>query len=587
MAFDISDDIDRSRLWKAIYSSRNMIDLFDGDRTAMLRDYGGTLYTPYRRMGPTRYVNKLQSTARIYQMALAFNNPQCKITSFDQKNWPFCRKYEVNANKVAANINLNVTMQDTVLDAFFLMGTVKVRMADAGLKEIEPNIWLDPGKPWVDRVSLSDVILDMSARSVRNMKFYGDRYRAPFDAVRNRDDFDSAVTKKLTPTQKLNQNSSSERADAIASGNSVDDDELEPMCWLMDLYFPRERVFVTMSADQDNLAPLKVTDWEGSDQGPYKFLAFGTMPDNVMPTSPAQQLVLLDRLMNRLYRKLADQAKRQKSFFLVPKGGENDGTVIKDAEDGEYVTVVDPKNVVPVNFPGIDANTNAFFLAAQEIYNVQAGNERSIAGLGEEAGTLGQEQQIAAHAGGLIGYLKGQVNTFASEVLREIGCLMWDDETLTVDSSTEVENTGYMVDSSWKPGDRKGLKDHYDFRVEPESMVYRPAESKLKTLNEFAQGYLQMLPAIQAGIFDGQEYARIWSEYTYTPEILRLVKQMQQQPGDDGGDPHQATKAPNTSREVIRRSQNSGPRGQGMQAVLGQEMQANGNRSAMMSGAAR
>lgn len=62
---------------------------------------------------------------------------------------------------------------------------------------------------------------------------------------------------------------------------------------------------------------------------------------------------------------------------------------------------------------------------------------------------------------------------------------------------------------------------------------------------------------------------------------------MQQQPGDDGGDPHQATKAPNTSREVIRRSQNSGPRGQGMQAVLGQAMQANGNRSAMMSGAAR
>jgi hypothetical protein len=82
------------------------------------------------------------------------------------------------------------------------------------------------------------------------------------------------------------------------------------------------------------------------------------------------------------------------------------------------------------------------------------------------------------------------------------------------------------------------------------------------------------MPAIQAGIFDGQEFTRIYADYTNTPEILRLAKQMTQQP-EAAGDPHQATKPANTSREVVRRSANNGPQGGGMAAVIGQMIQGN------------
>ena len=566
------------------------MDLFDAFRTSMVNDFAGPLYSPYKPRGwSSRFVNKLNATGRIYQMALAFNNPQCKVTSFSQKLWPFAKRYEINVNRVAANINLNATFQELVLDAFFLLGVAKVRMADDGLREIEPNIWLDPGKPWVDRISWSDLYLDMPAKSLRSMRFYGDRYRAPFDAVRERDDFDSKVTRQMSPSSKLNNNANSERADAILLGNAVDDDELEPMCWLMDVYMPRENRFATLSSDNKHLPPLKVSDWDGSQQGPYKFMEFGGVPDNVLPSTPAQQLTLLDRMMNNLYGKLARQAKRQKNFVMVPKGGEKDGIAIKDAVDGEYIMVNNPKAAVPVNMPGIDGNTNAFFMASQEIYNTQAGNERSIAGLGEEAGTLGQEQQIAAHAGGLIGFLKGKVNSCASEVLREIGCLMWDDESLTVKSSMEAENTGYMVDASWKPGLREGLKDHYDFCVEPNSMAYRPPEAKLQIINQFAQSFLQMMPAIQAGVFDGQEYARTYAENTNCPEILRFVKQLQNAPGEASGDPHEATKAPVTSREVVRRKRSGwSARGNGMAQVMSQMMQGRGqSQQPMIAGAGR
>ena len=569
---DLGNTLDRQRLWKSINQSRDSLDLWDFDRTEMLRDFAGPLYSPYSPR-TQRYVNKLNTTATIYQTALCFNNPQFKITSFDQKLWPFCRKYEVNVNKVIENINLKAVLAECVLDAFFLLGAAKVRMADAGLKEIEPNLWLDPGKPWVDRISFSDLILDMPAKSLRSMRFYGDRYRAPFEAVQGRDDFDEKVLKKLSPSSKQNQNADSDRADQIALGNSVDDDELEPMCWLMDIFLPRERLLVTFSADNDALAPLKVVEWDGSAMGPYKFLTFGYVPDNVMPSTPAEQLVLLDRLMNRLYRKLAQQANRQKNFVLGEKGDEKDLLIVKQAADGEYVVVKNPKSATPVSFPGPDANLNAFFLAAGEIYNVQAGNERALGGLGTEAETATQEQMLARGAGGRVGWMKGAVNEFASEIGREIGNLMWEDPSLTISSTMEVENTDYRVDSSWKPGDRKGLKDHYDFRVEPNSMAFRPPEMKQQIIDGFCERYVNLLPAIQAGAFDGQEYARIYAENNNCPEVLRVAKQMRDEM--TAGDPHQATKAPNTSREVVRRSVNSGPQGQGMAQVMGQMMQGN------------
>ena len=147
MALDLHNQQDCSRLQSAIKRSRETMALFDANRSEMLRDYAGPLYSPYSPRRVARYVNKLNTTATIYQTALCYNNPRCKVTSFSPKNWPFCRRYETNINRVVANINLRTALQECVMDAFFLLGAVKVYRADAGLKEIESDVWMDVGKP--------------------------------------------------------------------------------------------------------------------------------------------------------------------------------------------------------------------------------------------------------------------------------------------------------------------------------------------------------------------------------------------------------------------------------------------------------
>jgi hypothetical protein len=585
MAIDVENSMGLSRLWSAIKRSRDTMAAFDNDRTEMLRDYAGPLYSRYSSRRRNRYVNKLNTTATIYQTALCFNNPRCKITSFNQELWPFCRKWEASINRVAANMELRATLQECVMDAFFLLGAAKVHLTDSGEERETYGEWLDLGKIRVGRIPFSDLILDMPGRSLRSQRFYGDRYRCSFDTVMARDDFEKSVKSKMSPSSKQNQNVDSDRADRIGCGSEVDDDELEPGCWLMDLYLPREKKFVTLAADHQGLPPLKVRNCKDTEH-PYKFLALGYMPDNVLPSTPAQQLVLLDRLMNRLYSKLAEQANQQKNFHMVQRGAEKDGEVHKNAKNGEYVLVSDPKSVVTASTPGVDGQNAAFYLAAGEIYNTQSGNERMLGGLGTEADTATQEQMLSNATSGRMAFMKGAVNDFVSEILREIGMLLWEDENMTVENTIEAEHTGYYVPpelASWKPGDREGAPDHYDFAVEPNSMIFRPPEAKLATLKQFAIDYLQMLPAIQAGAFDGEAFTAIYAEYTNTPEILKLAKQIDMEQGM--ADPHQATKAPVTERNVTRNNVSNGPQGQGMAAVMSQMMQ--GNKQPAMAGAAR
>ena len=586
--FDPYDPTDRERLVKAKETSRYAMDPFRIPRMQMIRDFAGSYYYGGQ---PGIYVNKLNTTANIYQMALAYNNPQVKVTTFKQWLLPDAKKFEVNINRVIENIDLKTTLQEVLLDAFFLVGIVKVRMADTGTEkhypELDPDLWIDPGQPWAGRVSFDDAILDMSARGFRRMRYFGDRYRASLASVRARDDFDQDVVKQLAASSKFSEDVGTVRADQIDTLWQIDDDDLEPMVWLEDIYLPEIGQLCTFSGDNRSLPPLKCQDYKGHPTGPYTFFSLGFVPDNLIPVAPAMNLYGLHNLTNELFRKEADQAERQKNTVAYPMGGDDDAERGKNARDGEYFAVRDPKNLQPISFPGVDANGHAFSLSLDETYNIQAGNERLIGGLGAEADTATQEKMLAANSSGRVSYMRGLFNNATADVCRKLGDLMWDDEDLTVESSMEVG--GRRMDTSWTPGNRKGLRNYYTFGVEPSSMGYQPPEAKMNKIMQFVQAVGTMFPMVQAGVLDIQELTKLFSEYENLPEVQQVFKYMASSSsgGPGGGDEtqgdHGATKPANTSREVVRRSQTGGPQGTGMQQVLGQMMQSNGKGKPQMA----
>jgi len=87
---------------------------------------------------------------------------------------------------------------------------------------------------------------------------------------------------------------------------------------LWDVWLPKEGLLVTM-ADQSGGPALRIVPWEGPEHGPFLLLGFDVVPGNIMPVAPGAHLLGLARLLNRMMRKLGDQADRQKIVTLVSR----------------------------------------------------------------------------------------------------------------------------------------------------------------------------------------------------------------------------------------------------------------------------
>jgi hypothetical protein len=172
--FDLQNDEKRARLLKAIKSSRDALEPFRRVRRELIRDYVGSWYSTSASDGrPKILVNLINQTARIFTVALAANNPQVLVSTPVFEALPFARRFEVNLNKLIGDMSLDQTFRQIVLDAFFCLGCGVVMMRDTdtrfhGLLESEEDVWLDPGEPWLNRVSLDDLILDMLTATATN-----------------------------------------------------------------------------------------------------------------------------------------------------------------------------------------------------------------------------------------------------------------------------------------------------------------------------------------------------------------------------------------------------------------------------------
>jgi hypothetical protein len=588
--FDLKGAIDLKRFHTARRTSANVMEPFRKVRAVINREMAGPWYS--RTGSQESYVNKISTTANILSMALAYNNPKIEVKSWNPKLWPFARRWTETINRQIANMGFRDTFYEATLDATVLWGILKIRLAESGYVETTDNQWVMPGQVAMDRVSFDDLIIDLSPKSDRYIRFIGDWYRASYRKVRNRDDFDEEVVKKIGKTSKFTTPDTGEDySQQISTHYQVDDDELEPMVWLCDVYFPETHQFVTFS-DRDELWPLKIEDdVEIGPNGPYELLSLGLVPDNIIPSSPLHHLMAMHRAINDIFRKSVDQALAQKNVFAVRPGEESAGRQWKNARNNEFIVTTSAPDQVSIR--GVDGPTMAFWLQMGEVYNTQSGNERALGGLGIESPTATQEQQMLGQAGGLIGRMRSKVEQCAQACARKIGIEMWESETLTVEGSREVEQTGFHVPATWRPKSRdpepgegptrEGLRDNYDFMVRANSMGYRPPEAELKAVYEFGQMLTTMLPLIQAGKMDGEAFTDFAAEKLNCPDMKRIFRVMLVEAAGDS-DPHQATKPANTSREVVRRS-GAGPQGGGLATVVGQMMQGQnaGGGGAMVS----
>ena len=561
--FDLRDQQKRDRLYKAIRSSRDALEPFRRVRHTLIKDYVGSWYNESGAENKT-LVNLMNQTARIYTVALAANNPSVLVSTPRMDMLPFARRFEVNLAKLISDMALDETFRMIVLDAFFCLGCGVVMMRDTdtrfhGLLASEEDVWLDPGEPWFNRVSLDDLILDMTAKELSKMRYCGHRYRADFEKVMDEPGYDKKVKDKLRPTNREHHDSVGATRDMASDWGSAQDDDLKDMIWLQDIWIAENNTIVTLPCDQQDMEPLIERPWTGSQAGPYKFLSLGETPDNIIPTSPAMNLKGMHDLQNRLHRRMEADSDANRVVNVYPPGMEDDAERLRTAERNGWYRAKSPESIKQFQSGGVDQRDMALATFIQTEYDRFAGNLQAMGGLGQQASTLGQEELIHGNVSKNVADMRMAVVSFASKCILDLGRLMWEDETLELKTSMEVGNTGINVNSDWTPDYRQGEFDDYEFKIEPYSMIFKTPEQKLQELFQVIREIAPLWPMFQASgaSIDAQAIVEEIARLKNRPEFKRFITFAA--PAEMlGGDENTVRQSPVTSRETVRKNVSSG-----------------------------
>lgn len=585
---DLGKTSDRTRLATAVRGSVKRLRSFRENRLDLLRQYVGKHYGEGGTIEMVP-VDLLALFCSIMLQNLVGNVPRVLVSTHAIELKPKAYKLQLALDYLLDQLVFARVMTDTVMDALFGIGIVKVGlMRTSATVEIE-GFRHDIGQPCADTVSLDDWVHDTTARRYEQVQFAGNRYRLPYEDVVEASTFEKKAVDRLKPTSKYEQRvegDSTEKAEDLGHGHpGIADDEYKEYVELYDLWLPQEQQFITVPVeDFDN--PLRVMDWDGPDNGPYHLLNFNPVPDNIMGLPALALLQDLHDLINKVFSKLGRQANRQKSLLGFTAATEDDARRIQSAADGDIIRIERSDKAEELKFGGIDQAGFAFFTQLRGLFSYLAGNLDALGGLGPQAQTYSQDRLLSSTASKQLERMQKEELAFFQNVIRDLGWYLWTDPLIELPLVKRIPGTDIELPVKWTGDDQAGAFFDYNIRIEPYSLQYQSPTDRIQTLTGILERVVLPLAGQiqeQGGQIDMNALLTLLGRYADMPELADVVKfqgiteQPERQPAGGGGG-EQARKSP-TSRRVYERVGRPGMTRAGqdavlMQALLGKEPQA-------------
>jgi hypothetical protein len=548
------------RLATAIEAADRQIQPFRDKRIQAMREFVGFHYGEGGSEFPTP-INLMYFNTQVYTKTLAARTPQALMTTVALPLKSAAVDLEIATNHVLREMDLGDTLNLAVFDALYGIGVIKTGCVTR-LRESMRGFSPVSGEPYADVVDLDDFFFDVNAKSWKAITFMGNRYRVPLRDAKENPAFDKKVAKELEACPKrLRQERTGElTAESISRRDMWEVDEFEDHVDLQDVYLPQRGILMTLTCDSKPQVLRSSKFWEN----PYKILAFTKLPSQIMPLAPAMMWLDLHTLENELMSKASEQALDQKNITLVQQTAVRDGQRVVQSRNGDTIVVDSTQGVTPASFPGADQGTLLMVQQVKMLSNVLFGNPEALAGVGQQAETLGQDQLIAAAANRMIGSMQDTVVTFTEKVIRSIARLILTDPYIKIPLAKSIEGEDIQVPFYYTPDRAKGTILDYSVNIEPYSLQHISPAQRLRMLSELVTGVIfpgQQMLMESGGTFDIQEYLRIYGRYSGLQEVNQLVTFSEVQPNELGMDGGQrqgsAGKAPMpavTRRENIRRN---------------------------------
>jgi hypothetical protein len=478
-------------------------------------------------------VNVMEIAVTTLLQQLAAKEPQVLLLTRDPSLKSTATETELAINEMLLRMEFGEELRSFVMSALFSLGIMKVGIEPTFTAEIDGEN-LSETQVYAEHIPFEDWVHDCTALkwSPEQVQFCGHTYRKPLEWVKENESFNEEARGKVEKEEGRRDLFEDDAASALSSGggSGLAGDNFVDYVNLWDIWIPSEGLMITYANDGEKV--LMETELLGREgKGPFHLLGFNPVLNNIMPLPPVLNWLDSHDLSNRLFTKLGEQSRRQKTVtYASPAAAKDAGTIIKST-DGDTIIVANPSGVQEQRWGGPDQQTLGFAGYMRDIVSYIMGNVDSQAGLGQQAGTAAQEALIKESGNARIRAMQGQVLKSVRQVVRDIFWWMWQDPMIQLEMVAKV--SGVEIPTSWPNqvdefGGEVDLRDGLEVNlfsvdIEPYSLQDKPPSQRLQELRMIWQQ--DIMPLVQAGQAQGnvEKYLEMLSKYGDWPEIEELA----------------------------------------------------------------
>lgn len=510
------------KLRRAVDYSIQRMRVFREKRKSALDQYVGSNYSEEGSADRVP-LNFMEMAASVYQRLLVSSSPRVTVLVDDPLLKPVAADLELTVNHLLDGMRFKNELSSVALEALFGLGVMKVGIAPTR-GPYSPD---DTGQVFASSVSFEDFVFDVLATRWEDVSYMGDLYRVPLRDILDNPRMDSSVRDKLRSSERSNMAGSEtdQRAETLGTGPKRFDEAYERSVELWDMWCPRDRTVVTYPAEE-GMDALWERDFVGPERGMYHDLRFSEVPKNIMPLPPAALWMDLHELANRLFRKLARQAERQKTVLAVQSANAEDGARFVDAADGEAIPMMDPTSAKEITTGRPDPANNQFLMQLRSLFNIVSGNVEMLGGIAAATETVGQDSLLNKNASERVKAMQDAMVELTTNVTSDIAWYVWEDPFVDVTLSRRVPGTTIDVPVRFNHGAKRGDYFNYNFSVIPHSLRMPTPRERLAGINQLlTQVAMPLMPLLQQrGIgINFEEYFRLASKYMAIPELADLL----------------------------------------------------------------
>uniref|UniRef100_A0A6M3KU80 Uncharacterized protein n=1 Tax=viral metagenome TaxID=1070528 RepID=A0A6M3KU80_9ZZZZ len=513
-------EITARKLSLAVKAGFDRLKTYRRARAMFIKTYVPQYYSKMSGITGELPINLIFNAIRVTIPNIIMKNPLNKVVTEIIPYKRYAETLSLGLDFNQKKMKLKNILRAGTVDTFFGMGIYKTGISQSGQVLNEDNRFIDPGQLYTDIVDLDNFTMDPTCFRREEATFLGDRIRVPRQILLDMDGVNHDLVLQLP---KYNVQTGSDKGIHTLTQTqlqSIDVQNLQDFVYVVEIFVPKANAVAIIPDPYVKTFDefLSIKDFYGPDDGPYTFETLTpVVPNNPLPIAPVGVWYDLADAANRMFKKIMDQADRQRDVVVFDPAQSDTAQDILDADDGEYIAAQDPKAVNVLSLGGQRKENEGMMNQLQLWFNYMSGNPDQMAGLKSDANTATQADILYSNANIGIEDTKQIIYDTAADISSKQAWYMHNDPLLRQilckrnpgDEQEQIILTPEQQEGDWLD---------YSFEIVPKSMAILNPQIRSKRLIEFATNLLPAAAStamlmLQMGVpFNLQGYITMMAE---------------------------------------------------------------------------